>query len=103
VNALAFAGYILALVGGILLIIFGLLGLLNIVLVPFSPLYYLGVAAHGLLTLIMGIIGAIGSRYVSRLEWGIILLILGVIAGGVGGTLILLGALLGLLSILIKL
>lgn len=101
-NSLAYAGYILALIGGVLLIIFGLLGLVDIVLVPFSPLFYLGVAAHGLITLIIGIIGVVGSRHVARIEWAIILLILGIVAAGIGGTLLILGALLGLLSTLIK-
>jgi hypothetical protein len=102
VNSLAYAGYILVLIGGVLLIIFGLLGLVNIVLIPLSPLFYLGVAAHGLITLIIGIIGILGSKYVERLEWAIILLILGIVAAGVGGALLVLGALLGLLSTLIK-
>ena len=101
-NTLAYAGYIIGLIGGVILILFGLLGFLSIVLVPFSPLYYLGVSAHGLITLIIGIIGIIASRYVSRLEWAIVIIILGVIAAGVGGTLLVLAGLLGLLSKLIK-
>jgi hypothetical protein len=101
-NSLAYAGYILVLIGGVLLVIFGLLGLLGTVLIPFSPLYYIGVAAHGLITLIIGIIAIIGSRYVGTLLWAIILLFLGIVATGIGGTLIFVGALLGLVSTLIK-
>ena len=101
-NTLAYAGYIIGLIGGIVLILFGLLGFLSIVLVPFSPLYYLGVSAHGLITLIIGIVGIIAARCVARLEWAIVLIILGVIAAGIGGTLLVLAGLLGLLSKLIK-
>lgn len=100
-DALSYAGYILVLIGGALLAIFGLLGLLGTVLIPFSPLYYIGVAAHGLITLIIGVICLIGARFVGRLEWAIVLLILGIVATGIGGTLVALGALLGLVSRLI--
>jgi hypothetical protein len=101
-NTLAYAGYIIGLIGSVILILFGLLGFLSIILVPFSPLYYLGVSAHGLITLIIGIVGIIAARYVARLEWAIVLIILGVIAAGIGGTLLVLAGLLGLLSRLIK-
>jgi len=102
VNTLAYVGYILVLLGGILLVIFGLLGLFGTVLIPFSPLYYIGVAAHGLITLIIGIVCVVGSKYVARLEWAIILLVLGFLATGIGGTLVIIGALLGLVSSLVK-
>jgi hypothetical protein len=101
-TSISYAGYILVLIGGILLIIFGLIGLLGTVLIPFSPLYYIGIVAHGLVTLIIGIICVFGSKYVGTLLWAIILLILGIIATGIGGTLVILGALLGLISSLMK-
>ena len=101
-NSLVYAGYILVLLGGILLVIFGLLGLLGTVLIPFSPLYYIGASVHGLVTLIIGVICVIGSKYVARLEWAIILLVLGIVATGIGGTLVILGALLGLIAALMS-
>ncbi len=101
-NSVAYAGYILVLIGAFLLVIFGILGLLGTVLIPFSPLYFIGVAAHGLITLVIGVICLIGARYVDRLVWGIILLVLGLVATGIGGTLVFLGALLGLISTLLK-
>jgi hypothetical protein len=97
-NTLAYVGYILVLIGGILLIIFGLIGMLGTALIPFSPLFFLGVAVHGLLILIIGIICIIGARQAGTLLWAIILLVLGIIAGGIGGTLVIVGALLGLIS-----
>lgn len=84
-NSLSYAGYVLVLLGGILLVIFGLLGLVGVVLIPFSPLYYIGVSVHGLVTLIIGVICIIGSRYVGTLVWAIILLVLGIVATGIGG------------------
>ena len=99
-NTLSYAGYILVLLGGILLVIFGLLGLFNTVLIPFSPLYYLGASVHGLVTLIIGVICIIGSKYVGTLAWAIILLVLGIVATGIGGTLVVFGSLLGLVSAL---
>ena len=98
-TTLSYVGYILALVGGIILALFGLVSWIgNTILLPFTALASLGSAAHGFITLVIGIIAIIGSRYVSRLDWGIVLLILGIIAGGLGGTLVFLGALLGLIS-----
>lgn len=82
---LSYIGYILVLIGGILLAIFGLLGVLGIVLIPFSPLYFISVAAHGLISLVIGIVCIIGSKYISRIEWAIALLVLGIIATGIGG------------------
>src|SRR4030067_3196942 len=99
-NSLAYAGYILLLLGGVLLVIFGLLGLFGTVLIPFSPLYYIGVSVHGLVTLIIGVICVIGSKYVGTLVWAILLLVLVILATGAGGTLVILGALLGLVSAL---
>lgn len=99
-NTLAYAGYVLVLLGGILLVIFGLLGFFGTVLIPFSPLYYIGVSVHGLVTLIIGVLCIIGSKYVGTLAWAIILLVLGIVATGIGGTLVILGALLGLISVL---
>ena len=99
-STLAYAGYILVLLGGILLIIFGFLGLLGTILITFSPLYYIGVSVQGLVTLIIGIICVVGSKYVGTLVWAIVLLVLGIVATGIGGTLVILGALLGLVSAL---
>lgn len=101
-NSLAYAGYIIALIGGIIIVIFGLLRLLGTGFLVFSPLAFLGSLVFAVAEIIIGIICIIGARYVSTLVWGIILLILGLIAGNIGGTLVVLGALLGIVSTLIK-
>lgn len=101
-NSLAYAGYILSLIGGILIVVFGLLGFFGSAFLIFSPIQFLDRAVFSLVGIVIGIICIIGSRYVSTLVWGIILLVLGIVAGGLGGTLVALGALLGLVSTLIK-
>jgi hypothetical protein len=101
-NTLAYVGYILVLIGGILLAIFGVLDLLGALVLPFSLLGGLAATARGLISIVIGIICIIGARYVNTLIWGIILLVLGIVATGIGGTLVVLGALLGLISTLIK-
>ncbi len=99
-NTLAYAGYIITLVGGILLLIGGVIGFF---LSPFRLLIQLSVLGFleswigSIFAIIVGIIAMVGAKYVSRLDWGITLLILGAIVGGAGG-LVFLGAILGLIS-----
>ena len=95
---LARIGYILALLGGIIVIVLSLAALLNFPLyLPFrSPLAgYFGI---GIITLVLGIVTVFGSRRVNQLVWAIVLMIVGFLSGGIGGLLTLLGGLLGLLS-----
>jgi len=93
--------YILALVGGILMIIFGLLG----IFASFGGLAFgwgFGFAYGGIVTLIMGVIAVIGARSVNTLVWAIVIIIVGLIGGGLGGILALLGGVLGLITVLSK-
>jgi hypothetical protein len=103
-NSLAYWGYILALIGGIVIIVFGLLALLgNSLGSAFSPAgYYITGAVYSIVAIIIGVICVIGSRSVGTLVWAIVLLVLGIISGGLGGALVILGALLGLVSIFVK-
>jgi hypothetical protein len=99
-NTLAYAGYIIAIVGGLLLLIGGVIGFF---LSPFRLLIQLSVLGFleswigSIFAIIVGIIAMVGAKYVTRLDWGITLLILGAIVGGAGG-LVFLGAILGLVS-----
>lgn len=89
----------------IVLSLFALLGsLLDVVLtIPFrSPLPGVNVVGHELIALILGIVAIIGARYVKRLEWAIILIIIGYFGGGIGGLLVLVGGVLALVARLIK-
>jgi len=103
-NSFAYWGYILALIGGIIIIIFGLLALIgNSLGSAFSPAgYYLSGAFYSIVAIIIGVICVIGSRSVGTLVWAIVLLVLGIVSGGLGGALVILGAILGLVSIFVK-
>jgi hypothetical protein len=85
-------------VGGILLIIFSLLGLLSYaVSIPFqSPIR--GFFGAGIITLILGVVAIVGSKKANQLLWAIVLIVVGYLGGGIGGLLVLIGGILGLLS-----
>ncbi len=97
-SSLAYAGYILALIGGIIILIYGVLDILGTPFFAFSALSALGGITLGIVEVIIGIICIAGSKFVSHLGWAIVLLILGIIVGGIGGILVVVGALLGLIS-----
>ncbi len=101
-TTLSYAGYILALIGGLVLVILGLLSILGSPFLAFSPLTALGGLVEGVVGVIIGIICMIGAKYVANLAWAIVLLILGIVGGGPGGLLVVLGALLGLISSLAR-
>ena len=103
-NRFAYWGYIIALMGGILIIVFGFLGLIGDSLgSAFSPAgYYVSGASYSLVAIIIGVICVIGSRSVGTLVWAIVLLVLGIISGGLGGALVIIGAIPGLVSILVR-
>jgi hypothetical protein len=104
-STLAYVGYILALVGGIIVLLFGLLGLFEVGIRIFRDISLLGFLTgtiRSLAHIVIGIVCIIGSRFVSNLVWAIVLLVLGIVAGTIGGTLIVIGAILGLVSVLLK-
>ena len=89
----------LALVGGIIIVVLSLASLLNFSLyLPIrSPLAgYFGI---GVISLVLGVVAVIGSRRVAELLWAVVLMIVGFLSGGIGGLLALLGGLVGLISI----
>ena len=98
-GGLAKLAYYLALIGGILMIIFSLASLLSFAIsLPFhSPLG--GYFGAGIITLILGVVAVIGAKRVNELIWAIVLIVVGFLGGGIGGLLVLLGGILGLLSI----
>jgi len=97
-GSLGYFGYILAIVGGILMIIFGLLSLIGYAIsIPFPSLVG-GFGFGGIISIILGIVAVVGSKRVTELIWAIVLIIVGFIGGGIGGLLVLLGGVLGLLA-----
>jgi hypothetical protein len=100
--ALSYVGYVLILIGGILLSLFGSVSLIGSAFLIFSPLAFLSKTVYSLVEIILGIICIIGSKWVKNITWAIILLVLGIVAGGIGGILVVFGSLIGLLTQIIK-
>ena len=91
--------YYLALIGGVLMIVLGLVG----VFVSFGAfVFHWGYSYGGIVTLIMGIIAVIGARSVNTLVWAVVLIVVGLIGGGLGGLLVLLGGVIGLITAMSK-
>jgi hypothetical protein len=97
---LTYVGYILALIGGILIVVFSLLALISAPFLIFSPLVAIGSLGSGIIGLIIGVVIIIGAKYIGTLVWAIVLLILGLIVAEPGSILVVLGAILGLISAL---
>jgi hypothetical protein len=94
--------YILALVGGILLIIFGLLSLIGYAFDFIPRLWSLGFSYAGIISIIGGVIAVIGAKSASTIVWAIVLIVIGIICGGLGGLLVLFGGIIGLISVLVS-
>jgi len=100
--------FALSIVGALTLILFSLFRLFGIadVIVPYYwliPSTYLfpvvvGLTGDMIITTVCGVIAVICSRKIHSLAGTVVLIVVGVIAGGVGGTLVLLGGILGLIG-----
>jgi hypothetical protein len=89
-------GYTLALIGSILMIVFGILAVARD---TFRVAFYgWGFFNGGLVELLAGIVAVIGANRVRELTWAIILIIAGLVGGGLGGLLVLIGGILGLVA-----
>ena len=99
-------GAVLSLIGGVLMIVFALVGTLGtgfLGLFRGAPtVYTFGsglLAGTGLLVgLIGGILSIVGSRRPYSLIWGIVLLVIGLVVGGWGGLLVLVGSIIALVA-----
>ena len=91
--------YVLALIGGIILVIQGILSFLRMPFPLFVPSIIgpIGGSYWGIIEIILGIIAIYGAKRATDLTWDIVLIIVGVIAGGLGGLLVLIGGIVGLL------
>ena len=96
-NLLGRIACILALIGGILMVIFRLLGFLGFAMGTFGmPRLFPG---YEILGLILGIVVIIISKRATETLWAIVLILIGIFAfQGVGALLVLLGGILGLVS-----
>ncbi len=85
---------ILVLVGGIVLIVFGLFTVLG----GSFESRNLGVSISGsIFGIAVGVVALYGHTRIGEVVWAIILLVLGYFAGGLGGLLVLLGSLIALI------
>ena len=85
---------ILVLIGGILLILFGLFTVLG----GSFESRYLGISISGsIFGIAIGIVALYGHTRIGEVVWAVILLVLGYFAGGLGGLLVLLGSLIALI------
>ena len=97
-SSLVKLAYVLALLGGIIMIIVGILSFLGFALPgPGFGWGYYAFAYGGLVTLICGIIAVIGAKYATTIAWAIILIIVGIIGGTFGGILVVIAGIVGLL------
>lgn len=88
---------ILILVGAILMIILGILGVLGIVVTSLVSGASAGLPGSSILTLVLGFVAVAVRKRVDRPLWAVALILIGFVGGGLGGILVLLGALLVLL------
>jgi hypothetical protein len=101
-KTLANIGFILALIGSIILIFLGIGAIFGIFLLIFYPLYALGAFFWGIAMVIVGILAAAASRFVNRIGAALWIIILAIIASIFGAAfvawLLVIGAILGMLS-----
>ena len=91
-------GYIVALLGGIVIIFLSLAALIHYPLYLPIQVPLAGYVGIGVISLILGIVAVVGSKRINELAWGIILMVVGFLTGGIGGLLAIVGGLIGLLS-----
>jgi hypothetical protein len=91
--------YLLALIGGVILVIQGLLSFVGMASMMFMPpmLGSFGGSFWGIIQIILGIVAIYGAKRATDLTWDV-LIVVGVIGGGLGGLLVLLGGILALVS-----
>jgi len=89
-------------VGGVILLVVGLARLLGAALMlPFSPHFPMRSVIEfgkGLDDLIGGVVALVVSKSAASLVWGVVLVAIGLLLGGIGGTLILIGGVTGLIA-----
>jgi hypothetical protein len=94
----------LILVGALVLIVGAILQAVDLrALFDLTPnVRSLGVVSSALIGLIVGALALVGSMQVSSPVWMIILIVLGYLVGSLGGILVFIGALIGLVTALVK-
>lgn len=95
-------GWVMTLIGGLILILLGLAAVFGIFFLLFYPAFALGAFFWGIVIGIGGLICAISARWVHHLGTAILVILVGIGAGLLGAWfaawLVILGGVLGLLS-----
>ncbi len=95
-------GWIMALIGGLIMILLGLAAVFGIFFLIFYPVYALGAFFWGIVIGIGGLICAVSARWVHHLGTAILLILIGIGASILGAWfaawLVVLGGILGILS-----
>jgi len=98
-NSLGRVAYLLALIGGILMVVLRLLGLAGFAMGMMSfgmPRLFPG---YEILGIILGIVAIIIAKRATQPIWAVVLILIGIIdLQGIGALLVLLGGVLGLIS-----
>jgi hypothetical protein len=91
---------LLVLVGGLVLLIYGILGVLSggVSVFAESLLNGAGRIGEGAVKIVIGLIALLAYRFLKSLAWTIVVLILGIVAGGLGGILMLIGGIIALVA-----
>jgi len=94
----------LILVGGVVLILGSVLQIVGSrSILDLAPnIRSLGLFTGGIIGLIIGVLALIGASQISSPVWTIILMVLGYLVSSLGGILIFIGALIGLVTALVK-
>jgi len=102
--------FALSVVGALTLIIINLLLLLGIadVIIPFYSLVpsryifplIIGISGDFIINIICGAIALTGSQRIHNPAWSIVLVVASIVAGGIGGALVLIGGVLALIGYL---
>lgn len=97
-NAVSELGYILALVGAVVMILLSVASFFGLAItlpfrVPMAAMF-----GSAIIGLILGVVAFVGSKHVRELIWAVVLLVIGYVGGGLGGLMVMAGGLLGILS-----
>lgn len=92
--------YVLALIGGILLILLSILSFLGMAFMSGFGMPGLGLFAGfgAIVGIILGIVAIYGSKRVEELLWAVVLIVVGLLGGGIGGLRVLVGGILGIVA-----
>jgi len=96
------AWLLLVVVGGVILLVVGLARVLgSAIMLPFMlymPMMPVMTFGKGVEDIVGGVVALVGSRSVASLVWGIVLVAIGLVLGGIGGALVVAGGVLGLIA-----